>query len=71
MTDVDIATGVHSLTDVAVFASGPGAHLFRGVYDNLCVFSAADGSRFRLMMSLNRDIFYKVADALALGNFAQ
>ncbi|KAJ7463225.1 alkaline-phosphatase-like protein [Mycena latifolia] len=40
--------GVHSLTDVSVFASGPGSEKFRGVYNSI-------------------DIFFKIADALALG----
>ncbi|KAK1235233.1 hypothetical protein PQX77_001539, partial [Marasmius sp. AFHP31] len=40
--------GVHSLTDVSVFASGPGAERFRGTYNNI-------------------DIFFKMADALGLG----
>ncbi|KAG6817664.1 hypothetical protein H0H87_005421 [Tephrocybe sp. NHM501043] len=43
------AQGVHSLTDVSVFANGPGAETFRGVYNNI-------------------DIFFKIADALALGS---
>lgn len=41
--------GVHSLTDVSVFASGPGSEAFRGTYNNI-------------------DIFFKIADALALGS---
>lgn len=32
------AQGVHSLTDVPVFASGPGAELFGGVYNSVDVF---------------------------------
>ncbi|KAF8071924.1 alkaline-phosphatase-like protein [Lyophyllum atratum] len=46
---VDEGQGVHSLTDVSVFANGPGASAFRGVYNNI-------------------DIFFKIADALALGS---
>ncbi|KAF9525771.1 alkaline-phosphatase-like protein [Crepidotus variabilis] len=42
------AQGVHSLTDVSVFANGPGSDAFRGVYNSV-------------------DIFFKIADALALG----
>jgi len=34
----DEAQGVHSLTDVSVFASGPGAENFRGVYNNIDIF---------------------------------
>lgn len=30
--------GVHSLTDVSVFASGPGASNFRGVYNSIDIF---------------------------------
>ncbi|KAG6862573.1 hypothetical protein C0995_000122 [Termitomyces sp. Mi166 len=45
----DEPQGVHSLTDVSVFANGPGADAFRGVYNNI-------------------DIFFKIADALALGS---
>ncbi|KAL0577138.1 hypothetical protein V5O48_004852 [Marasmius crinis-equi] len=30
--------GVHSLTDVSVFASGPGSERFRGVYNNIDIF---------------------------------
>ncbi len=30
--------GVHSLTDVPVYSSGPGADVFRGVYSNIEVF---------------------------------
>ena len=30
--------GVHSLTDVSVFASGPGAERFRGTYNNIDIF---------------------------------
>lgn len=41
--------GVHSLTDVSIFAHGAGAEAFRGVQNNI-------------------DIFYKVADALGLGD---
>lgn len=44
----DQAQGVHSLTDVPVYASGPGSEAFRGIYNSI-------------------DIFYKIADALALG----
>ncbi|KAK0204878.1 alkaline-phosphatase-like protein [Desarmillaria ectypa] len=44
----DEAQGVHSLTDVSVFANGPGSEAFRGVYNSI-------------------DIFFKIADALALG----
>ncbi|KAF8638298.1 hypothetical protein AX17_002318 [Amanita inopinata Kibby_2008] len=44
----DQAQGVHSLTDVPVFANGPASETFRGVYNNV-------------------DIFFKIADALALG----
>ncbi|KAJ6512359.1 alkaline-phosphatase-like protein [Mycena vulgaris] len=40
--------GVHSLTDVSVFANGPGSERFRGVYNSI-------------------DIFFKIADALGLG----
>ncbi|TFK27531.1 alkaline phosphatase [Coprinopsis marcescibilis] len=40
--------GVHSLQDVPVYATGPGAASFRGVYNSV-------------------DIFFKIADALALG----
>ncbi|KAJ7289262.1 alkaline-phosphatase-like protein [Mycena rebaudengoi] len=46
------AQGVHSLTDVSVFANGPGAASFRGVYNSI-------------------DIFFKIADALALGEGAE
>ncbi|KAF9267837.1 alkaline phosphatase-like protein [Marasmius fiardii PR-910] len=35
---VDEAQGVHSLTDVSVFASGPGHELFRGTYNNVDIF---------------------------------
>ncbi|KAF9468034.1 alkaline phosphatase [Collybia nuda] len=45
----DQPQGVHSLTDVSVFANGPGSETFRGVYNNI-------------------DIFFKIADALALGS---
>ncbi|KAF7291995.1 Alkaline phosphatase [Mycena indigotica] len=31
-------SGVHSLTDVSVFANGPGAETFRGVYNSIDVF---------------------------------
>ncbi|KAF9449515.1 alkaline phosphatase [Macrolepiota fuliginosa MF-IS2] len=34
----DEAQGVHSLTDVSIFASGPGAEAFRGVYNNIDIF---------------------------------
>lgn len=44
----DESQGVHSLTDVSVFANGPGAEAFKGVYNSI-------------------DIFFKIADALALG----
>ncbi|EJD44547.1 putative alkaline phosphatase [Auricularia subglabra TFB-10046 SS5] len=32
------AQGVHSLTDVAVYANGPGSEAFRGVYNNVDIF---------------------------------
>lgn len=35
---VDEAQGVHSLSDVPVFASGPGNEVFRGVYNNIEIF---------------------------------
>ncbi|PFH53031.1 hypothetical protein AMATHDRAFT_172594 [Amanita thiersii Skay4041] len=35
---VDEPQGVHSLTDVSVFANGPGADEFRGVYNNIDIF---------------------------------
>ncbi|ESK94722.1 alkaline phosphatase [Moniliophthora roreri MCA 2997] len=44
--------GVHSLTDVPVFANGPGHEKFRGVYNSI-------------------DIFFKIADALALGEVGE
>ncbi|KAK7050904.1 hypothetical protein VNI00_005016 [Paramarasmius palmivorus] len=44
--------GVHSLTDVSVFANGPGHEKFRGVYNSI-------------------DIFFKIADALALGETSE
>jgi hypothetical protein len=34
----DEAQGVHSLTDVSVFANGPGAESFRGVYNSIDIF---------------------------------
>ena len=34
----DAAQGVHSLTDVAVFAKGPCEEIFGGVYNNIDVF---------------------------------
>ncbi|KAG9224943.1 hypothetical protein PTI98_009838 [Pleurotus ostreatus] len=34
----DNSSGVHSLTDVSVFASGPGGEAFRGVYNSIDVF---------------------------------
>ncbi|KAL0954935.1 hypothetical protein HGRIS_003868 [Hohenbuehelia grisea] len=40
--------GVHSMQDISVYANGPGAEAFRGVYNNI-------------------DIFFKMADALGLG----
>ncbi|KAF6755465.1 alkaline-phosphatase-like protein [Ephemerocybe angulata] len=45
---IDESQGVHSLQDVPVYAKGPGAETFRGVYNSV-------------------DIFFKIADALALG----
>ncbi|KAI0310610.1 alkaline-phosphatase-like protein [Amylostereum chailletii] len=45
---VEDTQGVHSLTDVAVYANGPGSEAFRGVYNSV-------------------DIFFKIADALGLG----
>ncbi|KAF5367547.1 hypothetical protein D9758_003660 [Tetrapyrgos nigripes] len=35
---VDQPQGVHSLTDVSVFASGPGSEAFRGVYNSIDIF---------------------------------
>ncbi|KAL8967180.1 MAG: hypothetical protein Q9197_005574, partial [Variospora fuerteventurae] len=35
---VDAAQGVHSLTDVPVFAQGPCQEMFGGVYNNIDVF---------------------------------
>lgn len=35
---VDAAQGVHSLTDVPVFAQGPCQELFGGVYNNIDLF---------------------------------
>ncbi|THV07362.1 alkaline phosphatase [Dendrothele bispora CBS 962.96] len=35
---IDQPQGVHSLTDVSVFASGPGAAAFRGVYNSIDIF---------------------------------
>ncbi|PPQ69150.1 hypothetical protein CVT25_004530 [Psilocybe cyanescens] len=56
----DEGQGVHSLQDVSVFANGPGSEAFRGV------------SREALMQRMAHpdsavDIFFKMADALALG----
>lgn len=48
---INEAQGVHSLTDVPVFANGPGSEMFRGVYNSI-------------------DIFFKIADALALGKYS-
>ncbi|KAI5892802.1 alkaline phosphatase [Schizophyllum commune H4-8] len=36
--------GVHSLTDVSVFASGPGSEAFRGVYNNIDIFFKIAGA---------------------------
>ncbi|TRM64227.1 alkaline phosphatase [Schizophyllum amplum] len=36
--------GVHSLTDVSVFASGPGSEAFRGVYNNIDIFFKLAGA---------------------------
>ncbi|KIJ49755.1 hypothetical protein M422DRAFT_44614 [Sphaerobolus stellatus SS14] len=44
---LDETQGVHSLTDVSVFANGPGSEAFHGVYNSI-------------------DIFFKIANALAL-----
>jgi len=43
---VDQSQGVHSLTDVGVYASGPGSEMFRGVYDSTGIF-------FRIADALN------------------
>ncbi|KAL8677284.1 MAG: hypothetical protein Q9186_006271 [Xanthomendoza sp. 1 TL-2023] len=45
---VNNAQGVHSLTDVPIFAQGPCQEMFGGVFNNI-------------------DIFFKMADCLALG----
>ncbi|KAL1739884.1 alkaline phosphatase [Schizophyllum fasciatum] len=37
-------SGVHSLTDVSVFASGPGSESFRGVYNNIDIFFKIAGA---------------------------
>ena len=58
-------SGVHSLTDVPVYASGPGSEMFRGVYN-----SSACNLALSWLCSdavLTVDIFYKIADALMLG----
>lgn len=65
---VDESQGVHSLQDVSVFANGPGSEAFRGVCKYL-VYSSLCQSLMFLSSSIDSsvDIFFKIADALALG----
>jgi hypothetical protein len=51
--------------DVSVFASGPAAASFRGVCESFVdtIQTGADG-----MADGNTEIFFKIADALALGS---
>lgn len=66
---LDQGQGVHSLTDVSVFANGPGHEMFRGVCELGCVFPFGDVHMLIPMRIDNSvDIFFKMADAFGLGD---
>ena len=65
----DEPQGVHSLTDVAVYANGPGAEAFRGVFGYVLPSQRDCGSLTENAICSNVDIFFKMADALGLATF--